>query len=548
MSARSRLRGLIDTLERRYKLCALENTSLKLDDDVLLGMASFVLFLQCPKPKPYESNAVHVHSEDAVSLQAIERDTQDVTTTIKELLLALNDELAAVKVAKDLLLARNNRKSNSSHPAVALPVEILAQIFFFACSGETTTGNFRRIRSAIAATCHHWRISSLGTPALWSALSLNIYHDPRGIDLDRSTSVVSPGSDYVVMRPDASLIDLELDRASSHPLYLTISISHFANSLKIPASILSRLRAALSRSQALKVFAVDPLPLSSIFSPTLPFPFLTSFTVDSTSLYDHVKAPVDLSQAPLLQNVEINGLVALSLPSTSLSAVRAFSLGHYEMDNSELLQVAHCRNVKYLFVGGWMRDDGPLPALEFPALERLEHHPQSSSQLICAIVAPHLKYLSLGYFSDLPTRGQFPALRCFEATASTRLVEVLGRLPRLEEVLVNYVPRIHPLKDILGALAQRNGEGEAVLVPDLRKLKCEFTPDVSGPITSLIESRNGEGRERRGWDFTVGLRRGARCGERLFAEFLDGHPVAFRETGDALSFDDFLPSKTLLDW
>lgn len=200
--------------------------------------------------------------------------------------------------------------------------------------------------------------------------------------------------------------------------------------------------------------------------------------------------------------------------------------------------------MKYLSLGSLARD-AELPAiLEFPALERLRLYPgPNAAQIIALVEAPHLKYLSLGQNSDLPTTGQFPALRCLEATASEQLLAALGGLPLLEEILIVSSDQTSDLKSALDVLVQRNEKGEAALLPNLRQLKCEYAPHLSGVIGSLIERRNGGGQERRGWHFTVGLHRRASYHERALVEFLKLHPHARMEIGDVFCFDDFLPSK-----
>ena len=545
MSAQTRLRGLIDAFERRYKIYTPEMTSLRLDADVLFDKNRLVLFLAMLNLQTaYGSDPIHVHSQDiATSLETVEKENREITAVIRELLRALDDEKAVVWAAMDLLPVRDKQKLNSSRPAVALPVEILAHIFLFACIDAIYPTKPRLIRSAIAATCHHWRVSAIGTPALWSQMFLGISKRPS------STSVVSPGSDHVVLRPHTSLVDLELERASSWPLNLTISISYlFDSALRISAPDIFTIRAALSRSEVVKVSAANSGLLVSIFSPTLPFPSLTSFTINR-DIISSGKLTVDLCQAPLLHDVRARGPVALALPSTSHSPLHTF-FGEHRLDLSELLQVANCRNLKHLSFEG-MRSSAvePPAVLEFPALERLQHHPKPFAlQIIEAIVAPHLKYLSLGWRSDLPTTDQFPALRCLEATAGVRLLDGLGRFPRLEEILILSSSHTSDLKEILDVLVQRSGEAEAGLLPHLRKLKCEYTPDVAEAIASLIESRNDEERTRRGLRFTVGLHLRTSHDEKSLVEFLGLHPLAVRESGAKLFFDDFLPSKRFFAW
>ena len=453
----------------------------------------------------------------------MENEIRNLVLTMRELIPALNDEADAVQRAAARLRARDYRQLNSLCPAVALPVEILANLFLLSTCATAVDARHRS-RQTITAVCHHWRIAALGTPDLWTLLSLRV---------ERSAG-------QLLLEPSPHFLEWMLERASNRPLNLTISFHlHDHQPLELSDTILPLLTTALSQSDIVTL-VMDTFQLDSYLPIHIPLPALTSITIECVYFDRASQVPMDLSQAPLLRHVETSGVVPLLLPSPPPSSIQSVSLSTFEIDidASSLLQLRSLRTLKQLKIGARILPADFHGTLEFPELEKLAFPRESNSdatgiRIIHALVAPKLRYLCLARGADFPRRWQFPSLEYLEADAGHDLADNLECFPDVE-----YLRFRRPLSSerlVLEYLCRLNPHGEPVFMPSLRVVECWFDADYWDLMETLIKTRNRGEEERPGMSFSMKFYAYG-FGHPPPGSFLAKHPFSAMDTAKSCAY------------
>ena len=498
IGAGTRLRELVKALERRLSLFPSEPTSFRLDDDLVFDKDWSVLLLTPYRSRPRDLTANQSNrselSQDPSSLDIVENEIRNLVLTTRELIPALNDEADAVQRAAARLRARDYRQINSLRPAVALPVEILANIFLLSNCG-TAPDKLRKPlkpRLTILSVCHHWRIAALGTPDLWTLLSLRV---------ERSGGRLS-------LEPAPQFLEWMLERASNRPLSLTISFHlHDHQTLELSDTILPLLTTALSQS-GIVTLVIDTFQLDAFLPIRIPLPALTSITIERIWFGRASQVPMDLSQAPLLRHIGTKGVVPLLLPSPPPSSIQSVSLSDFEfdIDASSLSQLGSLRTLKQLKLGARKLPADFNGTLEFPELVKLAYTRElkankTDPKMIHAIVAPKLRYLCLPRSADFPRRWQFPSLKYLEADAGHDLVDNLECFPEIE--YLRFGRPSSSERPVLEYLCRLDPHGEPVFMPSLRVIECWFDGKHWDLMETLIKTRNRGEEERPGMSFSM---------------------------------------------
>lgn len=219
---------------------------------------------------------------------------------------------------------------------------------------------------------------------------------------------------------------------------------------------------------------------------------------------------MDLSCAPLLQHITKTGTVTLLLPSSSPTTVQSVFLVDFEINISELLQLPSLLSLKILKLQNLTLSAKFRGILEFPQLERLAFAPAGNPlrgrrlDIIDQLIAPKLRFLSLGVFSKYPQWERFPSLAYVEIGWRGLYSDPLKNPQGVEYLRL---PRPHPLTEdpALDALCLLDTHGKVKLMPSLRIVECHYHPKRGRLLEKLIATRNKSEEERPGMDFSLKL-------------------------------------------
>lgn len=350
-----------------------------------------------------------------------------------------------------LLRARRLHAINLRRPAVALPPEILGDIFLYACLDYLTQFDVYKhhdavksfkpptARYSIASVCYRWRQVAVSTSALWSSIFIH-----------------STALRRVV--PRLPLLVLELARSGNRPLDLTIQCSDRFNQQNEMFPII---RAALPRCEKIILRGDQekwPNDLMSSIDP-IPFPNLRSFISESGGRFSEDRI-VDFSKAPIVEEVFVDG--AMRLVNLSSCRMKRLALHQSGVDLSklslsslEVLALSRCSSDRILFNSS---------SFNLPELRQLD------IRLFCEpfpIVAPKLQYLKLGFADETPVTSGLSSLQTlhFDSNDTSGLIDSLRGVPQLSEL---YCFCVSP--ELIVALSRQDDSGAFDLVPDLRKL------------------------------------------------------------------------------
>ena len=216
-----------------------------------------------------------------------------------------------------------------------------------------------------------------GRQILWSSVLLRVCNTPSG-----------------VLQPPVPLVELILERASKRPLDLTINFSeHVSQPLEHSDPTASIIRAALSQSKIANLSMRHPSllpPLLSLSTTPIPLLALTSLSMKFSGSFLEPFISLDLSHAPLLQDIRQEGIVTVAFPSSSTSTIQSVWLTTSISDLAGFLQITTFQNLKRLKLGGCVTLSGLPTTVEFPQLERLAG---ADRQMMNRLIAPKLRYL-----------------------------------------------------------------------------------------------------------------------------------------------------------
>ena len=421
---------------------------------------------------------------------------------------------------------------NSERPAVALPPELLSEIFLFACARQHDTRDRRRFlhgeisrrdRYNITRTCHAWRETAIAATALWCCISI-VVGDPVDYEDDDSEDDSDEGSDEVstddleiepedfrLVQPKFHTLQLDLKRAGDRPLMILIrAVGALPDHWGVEAAAL---RAALPRSRFLCIVDLEDADLLSalITEQPIAFPLLKTFIVDS--LYPNIA--IDLSLAPQLKSARSYGAPFL----TNLVPRNIIRLSD-NRTNLRLLQ--RCKRLQWLsltITRRWTQrlQGQAVPEIRLSNLRRLSISWVGDSEILqtvgdhilSAITAPKLRYLQLRSARIPSVRGQYPSLHSLDLQTRrgdmphsvADLEALFAHFPTIGELLMPD-QKLEYLEDILIA---RDEHGEFKWLPNLSDLWLETADETTAK--KLIAVRNGGLNEERGMPFRLNLKR-----------------------------------------
>ena len=176
---------------------------------------------------------------DPSKLIATANELAELASIAGSLATTLQQESDSVRCAGHL-------RHNAQLPIAALPAELLADIFAYACSWTTQAdenlcdldeeleppySELRHDRHAIGATCTRWREIVVSTTLLWSSISVEV----AWID-DRPHERYAPPSsdDGYQLIPSLQMVELELERSGTRLLHFQLMVQY---RLEMPAEL-----------------------------------------------------------------------------------------------------------------------------------------------------------------------------------------------------------------------------------------------------------------------------------------------------------------------
>lgn len=404
-----------------------------------------------------------------------------------------------------------SRQLNASRPALLLPTEVLAHIFLqappqllerFTLHEKIQVGNATRsIRLLISSVCHHWREVALGTPQLWSTIS--IQHEYC--------------SDYIppsTLKPDRELFALELQRASNHSLDLILSIPRLLRNGERGDRFRPLLQSATVRSRSISGY-MDMIDLEALIKPLTfspPLPLLRFFGIRIAAFPSKGLTPtvIDLTLASSLNTLSVEGLCSVRL-SNEHQCVKdlCLSIPDRFLESVELLRTtAHLHKLKWksTFLAYPPPFTHPQASdLHFPFLEELSlfavrrRNTGLYGSVLHSISAPQLKILKVDVAWEFipitwPYPHQFPQLEQLSVERCEGLEGLVGALygmPTLTKLTLPNWKQVPP--GFAEARQSRGVDNEWTIVPVLQELTALF--DNIGDAERVIVARNGEGVE-----------------------------------------------------
>ncbi|KAJ7200079.1 hypothetical protein B0H12DRAFT_1164769 [Mycena haematopus] len=425
---------------------------------------------------------VVVHSQDAISQRQIMP-----TKAVSSFALGPLSNRPPQYQNQYMLVNENGwlRLSAVSRRALALPPEILAEIFYFCLSFHDGLPNIPDPNDAplvLCAVCRQWRNVALTTPHLWSSICF----DPE-LDLDPDDS--ESGTLYVdlwrmwLSRAQSTPLSIHLDiympeAVSKSLLELVCGLSHQWQDIDYGETVSLLSLPIDGKYPLLEKLRISPLPyhpilcfhdaprLCDVYIPIyttriqLPWLQLTTFRTDSIGIEDCLELlghALNLVDAHL----EIHTHSSPTLPSTifSLSQLRSLDLsGSISAEETMPMNLLRC--------------------LKTPALETLILGPEYYDRSVCDI-SPFLSFASQSSF-------QLHTLKLsLVHTTADALVQCLKATPSVIQLELRVSYRV---SDTNTLFAQFTGHRD--FLPKLERLRIGLPfgsiPDVSRVIGVLI--------------------------------------------------------------
>ena len=426
-----------------------------------------------------------------------------------------------------------SRRQNARLPAVALPSELLSEIFIHACCrdyhGEAKArhdGHFfynesleptgspiiRQLREPLAATCSRWREIAISTTLLWNSISIQL-RIPRVPDPRHPASPIKP------LIPSVNQVHLELERSGTRPIQLRLIINHTSfheRNRPAPADwrgLVAVIEAHLPRCSRIH-FQVDSAALlddllNMTFSTTLPH--LLSFSVFSK----HVRSRslYNLSSVPHLQEL------AIAHPIGDLRLSWSSKITQLCLDPCVNFDVAvgiieSCTHIRQLYWGvGEIKEYATrnqariiLPFLEYLDYKERSNRVVNDHGVLSSIEAPRITTLVLASTLVLPTN--FPttcSLRCSAPTETSKeflaFIKSLEHFPAVEDLRVDLGDEL--CADILlHGLRCHAKDGDWLLVPRLKHLVLDEETELLS-VEKFLKARNANVPNGSGVTFAV---------------------------------------------
>ena len=208
---------------------------------------------------------------DSSKLLATSNELGELASIAGSLATALQQESERVRS-----LAHYRRNGQLS--VVALPPEVLSDIFVYACSRPSEVDAdhsyydqnleppesdlVRQVRHTIGVTCRRWREVLLSTTLLWSSISIEVALQ----DNKRHEQFGPPSSgEENEFTPGLGMLELELARSGTRPLRFRLFIQH---RLEIPIWFFELVRDIFPRCRAIYLKIPSPTPFAMPLEPT----------------------------------------------------------------------------------------------------------------------------------------------------------------------------------------------------------------------------------------------------------------------------------------
>lgn len=388
------------------------------------------------------------------------------------------------------------RRQNSRRSAVALPSELLSEIFLYACSrvpGKPGGGYpleafnsrvHRRARQSITATCISWRKTAIGTTSLWNSIAVEIPEDE-------------------VVIPKLELLQLELGRSGSRPLRLRLDVQGHLTSWR---GFLQAIGNALPHCQTIHFNCKsDIVPWSLLGRGAVSLPHLRSFVNYSSAAEiglhgfpSSLPLCYDFRLAPLLRNISIANTTEVLRLSPSWEITR-LQLGQSVSFSCAASVIQNCSKLREL---SWQIEDldelpSDLTPLRLPLLEYLEYNEGSGGELhgeiLSYLITPRLSTLVVSMTGppDVDITQHFPMLRSFAAapghfTDLDVLLEGLAHFYMWEEVEIG---DFGLSESVVEGLLRRGADGGWEILPRMKHLVLPRPVDLDLAIL-LLNGRN----------------------------------------------------------
>ena len=403
-------------------------------------------------------------------------------------------------------------RQNAQLPVVALPPEILADIFVYACSRPHNEDDYpyhythleppishivRRVRHAIGATCRRWREVLLSTTLLWSSISIEVALQGHKI---RDFYGPPSSDEKYEFTPSLEMLEVELARAGTRPLRLGLYVQY---QLEMPLELYELIRDAFPRCVTIYL---DFPPLTPFAMPleetSVELPLLQSLGIHLLA-QDHTerrrRAYTQLSLAPALRDFSTSYSVVPPPLCTELRFTRLHL--HDEVPFSEAVAIIRLSPQLRQLQWEVPRLDERIPQepIHLPLLDELWfiHSGGDASAVLSLIFAPQLSTLQLWGGYVLPKR--FPLVRRLIFSTRTlgdwsSFVEALSCFPIVEELDINYSMLSEP---VVEALSQRGPNNEWTVLPRLRRLVWPASMAHLNLVEGLLRTRNEEQQDNR---------------------------------------------------
>ena len=399
---------------------------------------------------------------------------------------------------------------------MALPTELLADIFVYACSRPQDDGDHshydeylepphsnlvRQVRHVVGATCRRWREVVLSTTQLWSPISVEV-----ALQDNKVHEFYSPPSfgEEIMLTPSLEMLGLELARSGTRPLRLHLFVQH---QLEMPAELFELIEEAFPRCVTIYL-SIPPLlrftmPLER---PSGELPLLRSLGIDLS----HIPANHEINEGMRFAHAELELAPALRYFSASYPILpppfcAGLALTRLHLDDGvpfsyALSIIALCSQLCQL---KWVvkppeHENIPQKPLHLPLLDKLwfinlGSEPNDSS-VLSLINAPRLSTLQLLGGNMLPK--QFPSTRRLISATSFigdegSFPEALKNFPILEELDISY---FRLSETVVEALSHRGSNDEWTLLPHLRHLVWPDDMVDREAVGRLLRARNTDRR------------------------------------------------------
>ncbi|KAJ7061699.1 hypothetical protein C8F01DRAFT_1138160 [Mycena amicta] len=427
---------------------------------------------------------------------------------------ALRARLDALATERDKLATHvDGCRSLFESPIRNVPTEILARILeLYARDPPPQAYYFEAIHESqrigkshlleIATVCWHWREIVMGTPVLWSEITLALGLWTSDL-LERNLALLAS----TLARSGSSLLTVTLacdsDLTTSRVLpYLVGHASRWQSAnFSLDTESYASITAVAGEFTQLRTLELYTSHLNSFHAPLKLFevaPLLRHVVLQGKPQHgSHVLTPTDCRRLPLSE-LSQGCAVELEVPTATLDdGVDSLQRTRESLMGSLELSVAMPTNHELDYKRAWL--GSILDTFTLPALTRFSLRPQ---WIHVIFLWNHDKFLQLSERSGFGEH--LFSLTILAEISEAELLDTLKRLPNLAELVIGDVPRedhILVTDNLLRALTipfflDLEPTGSAILVPRLSRLRLlqllgslSFADDV---FLSMVKSRIGQ--------------------------------------------------------